>query len=92
MCITKVRVIFFPCRYGLTQPLRSPEAFFNYGGSWPVKPINFDTWSLGILIIEVFTGSYLSKKLPQKVCTWTKQVYPVIHDVLKVRVSYYYYE
>lgn len=77
--------MFFSCRYGLPQSLRSPEAFFNCCGTWPIKPEYFDTWSIGILIIELFTGYHLSKKLPNKVSMWTEQVYPVIYDVLKVR-------
>lgn len=90
LCYESSCIFFYSCRYGLPQSLRPPEAYFHDEGTWPVKADMFDSWSIGILILELFTGSYLSKKMPKKVCNWTKQAYPIIYDVLKVRGSYYY--
>lgn len=72
------------------NPLRSSEAFLDCGGSLHVKPETFDSWSIGILILELLKNSYLTNKLTMNVCIWTKEAYSVIQDVLKVRWSYYF--
>lgn len=70
-------------RCGIIKRLRPPESFFesNIGNNYPDK---FDSWSLGIMIIEIFTGGYLKKNIPEHVDSWVKQVYPVLFKVLKV--------
>lgn len=70
-------------RNGLLQSLCPPETSYDPEISTKYSS-KFDSWSLGIMMIELLTGSYLTKKLPKYVESWGLQVYPVIFTILKV--------
>lgn len=70
-------------RNGLPQSFCPPEEFYDLENSRNYS-LKFDSWSLGLMIVELFTGSYLTRKLPKHVECWCLQVYPVIFKILQV--------
>lgn len=76
--------IFLYRRCGLPLNVHLPEAFNAEKGDTDMDPEKVDCWAFGILMVDMFTGEYLKRKLPTAVKLWAKEIYPIIYGVLRV--------
>lgn len=61
--------------------LRPPECFRNGIDRRPLAG-SLDIYSIGMLVLEAYTGDLLGLKLPATVTCWSKDVYPVLFKLV----------